>query len=168
MTKKQIVVWLFVLAGLLAVNTVVHLTSPAYREYKNNLEFVRSECHSLSNALLCFNAVIMTNLITDLSRNFDASAKVAADSPLGARMRAGQGESDAHIPDASKREKITLPTGCHASQCQDKLYAIVRGWRYSIGDNFGGSPITDISPLGFSTLERDYVFPQTQNKEVIL
>ena len=156
MTKKQTLFWLCLIVGLLVVNTFVHVTSPAYSEYRKNLDLIQNQYISFSNNLSMLTVVILTNRLADIERTI-AEKGIRAPG-AGAPASAPGRESDTLNPfDKERREQLQHG---NAFMIDDRLFVDICGWRYSLGDNFGGSPIIDISPLGFRTADNVfYAFP---------
>ena len=156
MTKKQTLFWLCLIVGLLVVNTFVHVTSPAYSEYRKNLQEIQNQYVSFSNNLSMLTVVILTNRLADIERTI--SEKGIREPVAGAPASAPGRESDTLNPfDKVRREQLQHG---NAFMIDNMLFVDICGWRYSLGDNFGGSPIIDISPLGFKTADNVfYAFP---------
>lgn len=165
MSRKSLLIWLCALAGLLIVNTIAHISSPAYSAYRDNLSYAQSQLHSLSNALLRFNAILATNMMAEVGRTVDLKARPALSTAPG--VDASAAAPGAAGRDDARLDSVSLPADAYPYLVNGCYYVRICGWDYTLGDSFSGSPIVDINPLEFRTLSTVYKFSSARSSTTI-
>lgn len=134
----EIVVALLLLVAIVS-NTISHVSSPAYKYYRDNLSAIRQDCKrfesKITNDLIPFMAYAITNTSASVCGNSVVAGNTAAsDAPTG-----------------------PLTLNYRYFTAGGKAYAEISGRYYTQGDTILGEPIIALDATCITTPKRMYV-----------
>lgn len=159
MSRKYLIL-VFLLIGLLIVNTVVHFSHPAYRFYRQNCEDLKKQVESAALSLRSdydvFTKRVQVDFVPSILTVFSNRCEFASVSSNGTVGVVGSSSGDDYKPDIITARYFVAG---------GKGWLDYDGWQYTAGDDFFGYTILEIRPSLVITDGRVFILQRPRSPD---